>query len=204
MSRIANICRWKRTARRICTLALPLTLASFVCMARIARAANESADDQKPVDYQAQIKPILRERCFACHGAAQAKRGDCGWTRRRSRSRGGDSGPAITPGDVAASLLLERVTASDESERMPPEGEPLKPEQIAALRNWIAQAAEAPADEKPERDPRDHWAFNPPVRPAVPTVDQPSPEQARWQLNPIDAFISTAHRQRHLVPRLGG
>jgi hypothetical protein len=115
--------------------------------------------------------------------------------------KGGDSGPAITPGNVTASLLLERVTETEESQRMPPEGEPLKAEQIAALRDWIAQQALAPAGEQPERDPRDHWAFRTPVRPAVPQVERPTTEQARWQINPIDAFIAKSHRARGIVPQ---
>ncbi|MGV2341854.1 MAG UNVERIFIED_CONTAM: hypothetical protein LVR18_50445 [Planctomycetaceae bacterium] len=56
---------------------------------------------------------------------------------RKSDSPGGTTGPAIVPGDPAASLLLSRVTSADLPVRMPPEGEPLKPEQIAALRDWI-------------------------------------------------------------------
>src|SRR5579863_2207321 len=174
------------------------TLAVFACLTYSGRGADEPAGEQKPADYQTQIKPVLRERCFACHGALKQK-GGLRLDTAAFAIKGGDSGPAIKPGDVADSLLLERVTAADESERMPPEGEPLKREQIEVLKQWIAQNAKAPADEKPERDPRDHWAFNPPVRPAVPTVDQPTPDQARWQLNPIDAFISAEHRQRNLV-----
>ncbi|HEY2253571.1 MAG TPA: PSD1 and planctomycete cytochrome C domain-containing protein [Planctomycetaceae bacterium] len=177
---------------------LPLIVCA--CLTNIVRAADEPAGVDPPVDYQTQIKPLLRERCFACHGALKQKAG-LRLDTAALAIKGGDSGPAITPGNVAASPLLERVAAADESERMPPEGEPLKAEQIAALKQWIAQNAKAPADEKPERDPRDHWAFNPPVRPAIPIVDQPTPEQARWQLNPIDAFISAEQRKRKLVPQ---
>ena len=108
--------------------------------------------------------------------------------------KGGESGAVIKPGDAAASLLLKRVTATVESERMPPEGEPLKPDQIEALRIWIAQNAEAPADEQPERHPRDHWSFKTPVRPAVPDFTSKIE-------NPIDAFIAREHRQRGITPQ---
>src|SRR4051812_5835763 len=106
-------------------LLLPLFVS--VCMTSIGRTADEPVGDQKPVDYQSQIKPVLRERCFACHGALKQK-GGLRLDTAAFALKGGDSGPAIAPGDVAASLLLERVTAADESERMPPEGEPLRPE----------------------------------------------------------------------------
>ena len=150
------------------------------------------------VNYSRHIKPVLIERCVACHGALKQE-GGLRLDTALLAIKGGDSGAAIIPGDAAASLLLDRVMASDASERMPPEGEPLKPDQIAALQNWIAQKAEAPTDEQPQRDPRDHWAFRAPVRPAVPQIDMPSTEQARWQHNPIDAFIASEHRRHGLV-----
>ena len=157
-----------------------------------------AAADQ--VDYLEQIKPVLRERCFACHGALKQE-GSLRLDTATLAIKGGDSGAAIVPGDTDASLLLERVAASDPDERMPPEGEPLTPEQIAALSNWIAQKATAPADEQPEQDSRDHWAFKTPVRPAVPQIDGALPEQARWQRNPIDAFIASEYQTRGLTPQ---
>ena len=163
--------------------------------------ASRPAVADERVNYMEQIKPILRERCFACHGALKQE-GSLRLDTAALAIKGGDSGAAIKPGDVKASLLLKRVAASDAGERMPPEGEPLKPEQIAALRNWIIQKAEAPPDEQSERDSRDHWAFRTPVRPAVPRVDRPTPEQARWQRNPIDAFIASEHLKRGLVPQV--
>src|SRR5262249_26658691 len=105
------------------------------------------------VDYLKEIKPLLREKCFACHGALEQKAP----LRRHTAApakKGGRSGPAVRPGDVARSLLLERVTAADAAERMPPESPPLTPAQVARLKAWIAQGARAPAGEEPERDPR--------------------------------------------------
>jgi mono/diheme cytochrome c family protein len=171
-----------------------LAVAMLLCLAGSTLIAEES------IDYLKQIKPVLHERCFACHGALKQEAG-LRLDTAALAIKGGDSGAAIKPGDVEASLLIKRITAADESTRMPPEGEPLKAEQIAALRNWIAQKAVAPVDEQPERDPRDHWAFKTPVRPVVPRVEQPTAEQARWQVNPIDAFISKEHRERGLVPQ---
>src|SRR5262249_52736870 len=141
------------------------------------------------VDYLTQIKPVLRERCFACHGALKQE-GGLRLDTAVLAVKGGGSGGAVEAGDVGSSLVVKRSSATEASERMPPEGNPLNAQQIAALTNWIAQQAEAPAGEQPERDPRDHWAFNTPIRPAVPRVDQSASEQARWQCNPIDAFIA--------------
>ena len=147
------------------------------------------------VDYLQQIKPVLAERCYACHGALKQEAG-LRLDTAALAIKGSENGPVILPGDAAASVLIQRVTAKDESERMPPIGEPLHPEQIAALRTWIATKAIAPADEQPESDPREHWAFRPIVRPAVPAV-----ANAKWVRNPIDAFIARQHEQHGLTPQ---
>lgn len=147
------------------------------------------------MDYQTQIKPLLEERCYACHGALKQE-GGLRLDTAALAIRGGDSGPAIVPGDVAKSLLMARVSAEDEDERMPPEGEPLTAAQRELLQRWIAAKAVAPADEQPERDPREHWAFQKPQRPPVPQV-----QRAEWQRNPIDAFLGAALEQRELVPQ---
>ena len=170
-----------------------ILLIATLSAARMILGGTAAADEQ--VDYLQQIKPVLAERCYACHGALKQQSG-LRLDTAASAIQGGDTGPAITPGDADASLLLQRVTASEESDRMPPEGEPLKPEQIAALRAWIAQSAPSPADERPERDPREHWAFRPIVRPPLPEV-----ANAAWVRNPIDAFIAQKHEQHGLIPQ---
>src|SRR5712691_8506342 len=156
------------------------------------------ADDA--VDYSRQIKPLLQSRCYACHGVL----------KQESKLRldtavfaieGGENGAAIVAGDAAASSLIKRVSTTDESERMPPEGEPLTAAQIQLLKAWIAQGAKAPADEQPERDPRDHWAFKTPVRPAVPVIQPPIENQKSKIENAIDAFIAAEHHKRGLNPQ---
>jgi hypothetical protein len=119
--------------------------------------------------YRTLIQPLLRERCISCHGALQQKAG-LRLDTVAALLRGGDSGPAVVPAKARASILLQRVTTADVAERMPPqhEGLPLDAAQAEAIRQWIDAGAPAPANEQPDPDPRDHWAFRPPVRPAVP------------------------------------
>lgn len=146
------------------------------------------------VDYHRDIKPILKERCYSCHGALKQEselRLDTGVLLRQ----GGESGPAVTPGDTDGSLLVDRIIASDESSRMPPEGEPLSAAQIQLISSWIAQGAHSPEDEVAEEDPREHWAFQTPRRPTV-----PSAADSKWVRNPIDAFIAAEHAKRGLTP----
>jgi hypothetical protein len=151
------------------------------------------ADDT--VDYQRQIKPVFQARCYACHGVLKQK-GGLRLDTAAMAIRGGRE-PAIAPGDVDASPLFDRVSAeAGDLDRMPPEGEPLKAAEVEAIRLWIAQGAKAPANETPERDPRDHWAFRTPIRPPVPSVEHPE-----WVKNPIDAFIAARHGERGLTPQ---
>jgi hypothetical protein len=108
--------------------------------------------------------------------------------------RGGDSGPAVEPGESAASFIIERLTETDAALRMPPEGEPLTGEELDQIRAWIDSGAPLPAREEPQKDPRRHWAFQPPVRPDVPGSDTaPS-------ANPIDAFLAAEYAARGLSP----
>lgn len=163
-------------------------LIAILLLVNIARAEDS-------IDYLRQIKPVLQARCYACHGVLKQQAG----LRLDTAAlviQGGASGAAVKPGDANASELLLRITSKDEAERMPPEGEPLKPEEIAAITSWIAQGAKGPPDERPERDPRDHWAFQPPVRPAVPVVSNQD-----WVKNPIDAFMAETYQKHGLTPQ---
>ena len=158
------------------------------CILLYQSSADIVASDQ--VDYVSDIKPILKERCFACHGALKQE-GELRLDTVALMSKGGDSGPALVANAPDASLLVERVSAADEAERMPPEGHPLTAEQIQLLATWIRQGATGPSDEEPEQDPRHHWSFQKLVRPSVPDV---SPDHSVH--NPIDAFLA-AHHDKH-------
>ena len=165
-------------------------------LAGMAQRSAGAAEDR--VDYAGQVKPLLKARCYSCHGALKQESG-LRLDTAASALKGGDSGKAITPGEAAASSpLLQRVSTTDLSVRMPPEheGEPFKAEEIELLRKWIAAGAPAPADEKPEADPKDHWSFRPVVRPAEPTL-----KNAAWGRNPIDTWIAAGHEQQGLVPQ---
>lgn len=167
------------------------------CLVLLTTAAAVAAEEPPFTagDYAARIKPVLKERCFACHGALKQE-ANLRLDSAALIAKGGDSGTAIKAGDAAASLLLTKVTATDDAERMPPEGEPLKPAEIAAIRAWIAAGAKSPDGEQAERDPRDHWAFKAPVKAALPAV-----KNEAWSKNPIDTFIAAEHEKRGLVPQ---
>lgn len=147
------------------------------------------------VDYARDVKPIFKKHCYSCHGSLKQE-GSLRVDTAAAMLRGGDSGPAVESGNVDASNLLHRLTDSDDATRMPQESAPLSDQEIAAISAWIAQGAVSPGDEKPEADPRDHWAFRRPVRPDVPQIDNPSLAIR----NSIDAFVADKHRQHQLQP----
>ena len=145
--------------------------------------------------YGKSIKPVLQARCFACHGVLKQE-ASLRLDTVASMLVGGDSGRAIHPEDATDSLLLQRISDHADSTRMPPEGEPLLPTQIDAIKSWIVGGAKYPPDEQPERDPKDHWAFRSPMRPSVPI-----PEHSTQPMNPIDAFLAEQHLAKGLVPQ---
>ncbi|MFN9968684.1 MAG: DUF1549 domain-containing protein, partial [Phycisphaerae bacterium] len=155
-----------------------------------------AAQGEESSDYASRIRPILRDRCYACHGGLKQE-GNLRLDTAASAIQGGDSGSAVRPGESGASLLLKRVASTKPEERMPPdqEGEPLTAEQIELIRRWIDSGAKAPADEEPEADPRKHWAFQTLVPPTIPETRSP------WIRNPIDAFLDVRQRAAGLTPQ---
>ena len=109
--------------------------------------------------YLAEIKPLLRARCYACHGVL----------KQESDMRLDTAQQMHDAGILKSGKLLARVTSNDLDHRMPPEGEPLEAEQIASIRKWIAAGAAVPRDEVAEIAPQDHWAFQRIERPALAT-----------------------------------
>lgn len=165
-----------------------------VSLALLGLALPAVAADR--VDYLRDVKPVLAARCYACHGALKQE-GKLRLDTVEFIRKGGKHGPAIAAGKPAESRLLKKVSATSLDERMPPEGEPLHAPQIAALRDWIAAGAPAPKDEKPESDPREHWAFKPPMKLAFPKIGNRQSAIA----NPVDAFLSAQRRIQNLTPQ---
>lgn len=148
------------------------------------------------VDYLTQIKPLLKARCYSCHGGLKQK-GGLRLDTVELLLRGGDSGAVIASTAGDSSELISRVSTSDLAMRMPPEheGEPLSVDHIELLKRWISAGVSARPDETPESDPSKHWSFQPIVRPSVPQLE------SGWVKNPIDAFVALRHREMKLAPQ---
>lgn len=144
----------------------------------LAWAVASSAFAQDRVGFNRDVRPILSQNCFACHGPDEkAREAGLRLDTREGATAQGESGRfAIVPGSAAGSELLARVTHADPSERMPPAraGRSLTPGEIETIRRWIDEGAEY------ER----HWSLDPPRR-----LKPPEPSRPAWVRNPIDAFI---------------
>jgi len=162
----------------------PFALVGFLVLAPDSRANAEDA----PVDFTRDIRPILAENCFQCHGPDPESRvTELRLDVRSSAVRDREGSQAIRPGDSAASELLKRVTSKDPDVRMPPPDskKTLSDEQIRTLEHWIDAGAEWST----------HWAFVPPVLPELPDV-----RHSDWIAKPIDAFILAKQEAHGLVP----
>lgn len=138
--------------------------------------ASSAEADKLVIDFNRDIRPILSNNCFKCHGPDPAAR-EAGLRLDRPEGMTAllDSGvAAVVPGNTAASELLARITTSDDRERMPPTGEGLNTAQVAQLRTWIEQGAPW----------QEHWSFVPPVMPPVPPVGN-----SRWARSDLDRFV---------------
>jgi hypothetical protein len=154
--------------------------------------AEESDPTSGPALYMSKVRPVLYERCVACHGALKQEAG-LRLDSARHIGRGSDDGGVVIASDPESSEMVQRVTSTDLSVRMPPEGEPLHAEQIDALKRWIREGAPIPPDEPEESDPGSHWAFVPPQKSAWPQASNES-----WNNNPIDAWIASSREQKGL------
>ena len=155
----------------------PMSLA--LAMASVSAAPVVAAQDATApaVDFQRQVRPVLADNCFQCHGPDESTR----QMRLRLDTEEGafaerPNGHPIVRGDAEASLVFQRVTHANSRLRMPPAhtNKTLSDEQIDVLRSWIDEGASWDQ----------HWAFKPIVRPEAPAVTD-----ADWARNPVDRFV---------------
>lgn len=142
------------------------------------------------VEFNRDIRPILSDKCFTCHGPDATNRKTKMRLDMESTAkielRGGRR--SIVPGNPEASEIYRRISSDNKAQRMPPAylgHDKLNPKQIELVRQWIAEGAEW----------QPFWSFIPPKRPTAPAV-----KNAQWVRNPIDAFILARLEAEHLQP----
>ena len=159
--------------------------------------AQLNAADADELQFESDIRPLLKVYCLDCHGAVKEKKGGLDLRLRRLMAQGGDSGPAILPGNPEQSRLVERLRLGE----MPPGDTKMPPESIAVIARWIAAGAPTARPEPaslaeglgvtPEE--RAYWAFQPITTSKVPHV----PDLTRVR-NPIDAFLQARQKPKGL------
>src|SRR5579871_4491216 len=185
-------------------LSAPTSASSFCCgvliaiLARAAVAADAAPD--RSTTFEKSFATVIVKNCLNCHNAADPK-GGLDLTRKDGLLKGGDSGPAVVPGEPDDSFLVERITEGS----MPPpkQGERLTEAEVAAVRGWVKEGVPWPAERvlcpfeftTDRRAGKDWWSFQPVVRPQIPHV-----QQEQWLRNPIDAFVLRRLEDRGIFP----
>jgi len=149
-----------------------------------------AATEARGVDFNHDVRPILAEYCFKCHGPDRgARQAELRLDTFADATASRGEASAVIPHDLAASQLIQRITHSDPGQRMPPpsSGKTLSPDQIETLRQWITSGA------KYEK----HWSFVPAVRPRLADIGAPS---SGWLRNALDCFVLARLQSEGLNP----
>jgi len=176
-------------------------------LASTARAATPSFDPDPTQFFESRIRPLLVDKCYSCH-SAQAKKLKGGFLAdsRDGLLKGGDSGPAIVPGDPEQSRLIDAIRYGNPDLQMPPKSR-LADGQVADLTEWVKRGAPWPAEKvavgtapaKPvfdlQKRKAGHWAWQP-IRQQSP----PAVKNADWPRGPIDCFILAKLESAGLSP----
>ena len=165
-----------------------LTGTTVVILVAAATCIAGGSGKPDPIEYNRDVRPILSDRCYQCHGPDAARRkADLRLDDETSAKAPRDGGPAIVPGERDGSELYRRITAKDATERMPPakSGKSLTSGEIEMLGRWIDQGAKW----------QPHWSFIPPVNPSVPQLGN----RDRIK-NPIDEYIQGRLETEGLKP----
>jgi hypothetical protein len=169
-------------------------------------AAAPVPDARALLLFESKVRPVLVKECYRCHSTEAARnkklRGGLHLDTREGIRKGGDSGPAVVPGDPKKSLLLSALHHDGKIAKMPPRGK-LSEEVIADLTTWIALGAADPRDgtELPSKrfidiaEGKRFWSFRPLVATLPPVVADSS-----WARHPIDRFILAGLEAKHLTP----
>ena len=177
-----------------------LAVGIMTCSHLEAAEATSTGSDKL---FEGQIRPLLLEKCVKCHGDDKSESG-LRLDSRAALMQGGDSGPAIVPGDPAKSLLVSALK-HDSGIEMPP-GTLLPGDQIAVVEKWIKAGAPWPDNGsaatpkktrsgEPTDEERRHWSFQPIADPPVPQV-----ATAEGAVHPIDAFLTAKLAEKGLQP----
>ena len=151
--------------------------------------------------FENKIRPIFADNCYKCHSqSAEKVKGGLLLDTKDALLKGGETGPAVVPGDPEKSLLIKAVRYTDPDLQMPPKGKKLSDDQIADLVTWVKMGAPDPrvattAQKNWADSNKKHWAWQPLKKSAV-----PEPKDASWAKTPVDNFILARLEEKDLKP----
>jgi len=153
--------------------------------------------------FESKIRPILVDNCYKCHSSKSEKlKGGLSLEFRDAILKGGENGPAILPGNPDRSLLIKAVRYTDPDLQMPPKDKKLSDAQIADLVAWVKMGAPDPREASMaatasvwNKNPRNHWAFQPIKKHSIPEV-----KETNWIATPIDSFILAKLEANEMKP----
>jgi hypothetical protein len=177
-------------------------MSALLLVATSARAADPKPTPEQAEFFEKKVRPVLVSQCFPCHNAGKKRSGGLLLDSRAGLLKGGDTGPAIVPGDPAKSLLVTAIGYQDIPKM--PKRTKLPDEQIADLTAWVKMGAPWPddktvADNTPKpfnlETRRRHWSMQP-----VAMVTPPQVKDKDWPRNDVDRFILAALEAKGLRP----
>ena len=168
--------------------------------ASVSAAPTLTADQS--AFFENKIRPILASQCLKCHSAAEGKvKGGLALDTREGVLKGGDSGPAVIPGNPDKSPLIRAVRYTDPNLQMPPKGEKLTDAQVADLVAWVKMGAPDPRTGAAKGkyanagERKVWWAFQP-----VKLTPPPAVQNKAWAANPVDNYILAKLEEKNLKP----
>src|ERR1700679_996863 len=191
---------------RLSPISSALAVSVTLTLAIATRATGAPSPEQTEF-FERKIRPVLVSECYECHSGKKAKGGlKLDW--RGAVEKGGDTGPAIVPGDAAKSLLIQTIRHEDADLKMPKNGAKLDDDVIADFVAWVNMGAPDPRDQPPAEQlagastwdatralRKEWWSFQPRNQPPIPT-----PADAAWSDHPVDRFLLTKMESRGLQP----
>jgi Protein of unknown function (DUF1553)/Protein of unknown function (DUF1549)/Planctomycete cytochrome C/Concanavalin A-like lectin/glucanases superfamily len=209
ISSLAPIAPWasRRASAVILISSLRAATLRAALAVSIAAGAVAAPTPEQTEFFERKIRPVLAAECYECHAGKKAKGGlKLDW--RGAVEKGGDTGPAIVPGNAAKSLLIQTIRHEDADLKMPKNGAKLDDDVIADFVAWVNMGAPDPRDQPPSEQlagastwdttlalRKAWWSFQPRRQPPI-----PNPADATWSDHPVDRFLLAKMESRGLQP----
>jgi hypothetical protein len=180
-------------------------VAAVLLAARSVLAIDAKLTPDQLDFFEKRVRPVFTDNCYKCHSHDSEKvKGGLMLDTRDGLLKGGDTGPAIVPGDPEKSLLIGAIRYTNKDLQMPPGDRQLASNQISDLETWVRMGAPDPRTEVPVShkyaidfaSARRHWSFRPVADPPVPQPDDPN----HWAQSPVDEFILAAQLTNGVTP----